>query len=343
MLEGYGEDKDQLRLNVMSLFADSYVTRTDTRGQNGFYFESGIDGIQYDQWNRINSYHPEIVQLVRSAYNCTLKSVDNSVELLLHTVYPWYLIDYVISGGYNTDIQSAAREMVDSRQDCLLLADTGQYSYSSEEDISIRRNQLPWNTFNAAIYTQYREISDPYSGKPINISPVYHAIAAHLDTDKRYFISEPVAGIEKGAIQEYAKLAYKPSMTDMEDMIDVELNPVISEIDGSYIITQFTTYKRLSILKRIHAVKFAHFLRKQLPRQLKGLIQRRATPYWISVAESIISTFMQPYIDSNSTKYSLTESNARVEFDEERSELYVSLSIKFVRAIETIQINIITL
>jgi hypothetical protein len=343
MLEGYGEDKDHLRLNVISLFADSYVNKTETRGLNGFYFENGSDGIQYDNWGRINSYHPEITQLVRSVYNGSIKSVDGSIELLKHTVYPWYQIDYVISGGYSSDIQNAARELVDSREDCLLLADTGQYSYDADEDIERRKSYVPWNTFNAALYTQYREITDPFSSKPLYISPVYHAITSHLDTDRRYFISEPVAGIEKGAIEEHAKLAYKPSMIDMENMIDVELNPVISEIDGTYIITQFTTYKRLSILKRIHAVKFAHFLRKQLPTQLKGLIQRRATPYWISVAKSIIDTFMRPYIDKNSTKYSVTYYDSEVVFDEERSELYVSLSVKFVRAIETIQINIVTL
>ena len=343
MLEGYGEDKDQTRLNVMSLFADSYVSKTETRGMNGFYFENGFDGVQYDQWGRINLHHPEIVQLLRSCYNGTITSIDGSIELLQHSVYPWYQIDYLISGGYSSDIQNAAREMVESRQDCLLLADTGQHSYTADEDIELRRTTVPWNTFNAALYTQYREIKDPFSGKMINISPVYHAIGSHLDTDTRYFISEPVAGIQKGAIQEYAKLSYKPSMIDMENMIDAELNPVISEIDGTYIITQFTTYKRLSIMKRIHAVKFAHFLRKNLPTQLKGLIQRRATPYWISVARTIIDTFMRPYADQASTKYSVTFYESNVNFDEERSELYVQLSVKFLRAIETIQINIISL
>lgn len=343
ILEGFGEDKDQIRLNVLSLFSGNYVYKTETRGRNGFYFENGDDGILYDKWGRININHPDVISLVRSVYNGSMKSVDGSVELLRHTVYPWYLFDYIISGGYNADIQSAAREMVDSRADCLLLADTGHYTYSASEDIDLRKNTVPWNSFNAVLYTQYREINDPFSSKPIQISPVYHAISSHLSTDRRYFISEPVAGLEKGAIQEYVKLAYKPSMTDMEDMIDNELNPVISEIDGAYIITQFTTYKRLSILKRIHAVKFAHYVRKYLPRQLKGLIQRRATPYWIGVANAIVDTFIRPFADPSSSKYSITDYTSDVEFDEERSELYVSLSMKFVRAIETIQINIVAL
>lgn len=343
IIEGFSEQKNNLRLSLMSLFSDSYVLKTNTRGKNGFYFENGDNGIQYDRFNRLNIYHPEIKQLVRSAYNATLKSVDGSIELLTHTVYPWYYIDYVVSGGYDYDIQSAARELVDSRQDCLLLADLGQYTYNANEDIELRRTHTPWNSFNVALYTQFRQISDPYNFKTINISPVYHALIAHLTVDNKYFISEPVAGIEKGNINDYIKIAYKPSMTDMENLISNELNPTIVERDGTYILTQFTTYKRLSILKRIHAVKFAHFVRKYLPRQLKGLIQRKATPYWIGVAKSLVDNFMRPYTNPNTLRYSITDYSSNIHFDEDRSELYVSISMRFVRAIETIQVNIVTL
>lgn len=341
VLEGLGAEKDKLRLNVMALFSVSFVDRTSTRGQEGFYLENGSNGIQYDQWNRLNIYHPEIKQLIRNAYNTNLKSVDGSIELLLHTVYPWYILDYVMAGGYDLDIQSAARSMVDSRQDCLLLADTGQYSRNSQEDIDIRKTSQMWNTWNAAIYTQYREITDPFSGKPLTISPVYHAIERHLFVDNNYFMSEPVAGIEKGAIQERVKLAYKPSLRDMEDMIDYELNPVITEPDGTYIITQFTSYKRLSVMKRIHAVKIVQHLRKRIPSLLKTILQRRATPYWISVAQSIINTFMDQFTNSNSPKYSFTSYDAKVIFDEERSEMYISLTVRPIRAIEAIHVNII--
>lgn len=341
ILEGLTKEKEELRLKVMALFSVSFVYRTKTRGQEGFFLENGNDGIQYDVFGRLNINNAEISQLVRNAYATDLKSTDGSIQLLMQTLYPWYLLDYVISGGYNVDIQSAARELVDTRKDCLLLADTGEYKLNATEELSARSLDVPWNTWNAMLYTQYRTITDPYSGKQITISPVYHAIERHLTVDNNYFMSEPVAGIEKGALQERAVLAYKPSLSDMEEMIDVELNPTITEPDGTYFLTQFTTYKRASVMKRAHAVKIVQHLQKRLPSILKDLLQRKGTPYWISVAESRVDTFMKQFTNANTPKHSFKSYNIDLNWDEERSEIYIGLTVKPLRAIEAIHVNII--
>jgi len=341
VLEGLTIDKEELRLKVMALFSVSFVYRTKTRGQEGFYLEHGSDGIQYDVFGRLNINHPEINQLVRNAYATDLASTDGSIQLLMQTLYPWYLLDYVMSGGYSVDIQSAARELVDTRTDCLLLADTGEYKLNATEELSARSMDVPWNSWNAMLYTQYRTITDPYSGKQLTISPVYHAIERHLTVDNNYFMSEPVAGIEKGALQERAILAYKPSLGDMEELIDVELNPTITEPDGTYFLTQFTTYKRASVLKRAHAVKIVHHLQKRLPSLLKDLLQRKGTPYWVNVAKGRVDTFMKQFTNPNTPKHSFSKYDVNLTWDEERSEIYIGLTVKPLRAIEAIHVNII--
>lgn len=341
VLEGLTKAKEELRLKVMALFSVSFVYRTKTRGQEGFYLENGGDGIQYDVFGRLNIYHPEIAALIRSAYGAELTSTDGTIELLMQTLYPWYILDYVMSGGYDVDAQYAALELVDTRKDCLLLADTGRYSLNAREDLTARAMDMPWNSWNAALYTQFTTITDPYSGKQLTISPVYHAIERHLTVDNNYFLSEPVAGIEKGAIQMRAKLAYKPTLADMQEMIEVELNPIITEPDGTYFLTQFSTYKRMSVMKRLHAVKFIHHLQKRLPSILKDLLQRKGTPYWISVAESRVDTFMRQFTNVNSPKHSCTSYNVNVLWDEDRSEIFIGLTVHPLRAIEAINVNII--
>mgnify|MGYP000918388898 CR=1 FL=1 len=341
ILEGLTKEKEELRLKVMALFSVSFVYRTKTRGQEGFFLENGGDGIQYDVFGRLNIYHPEIAALIRSAYGTDLTSHDGSIQLLMQTLYPWYILDYVISGGYDVDAQYAALELVDTRKDCLLLADTGRYSLNAREDLTSRAMDVPWNSWNAALYTQYSEITDPYSGKALTISPVYHAVERHLTVDNNYFLSEPVAGIEKGAIQMRAKLAYKPTLADMQEMIEVELNPIITEPDGTYFLTQFSTYKRMSVMKRLHAVKFIHHLQHRLPSILKDLLQRKGTPYWISVAESRVDTFMRQFTNANSPKHSCSSYNVNVVWDEDRSEIFIGLTVHPLRAIEAINVNII--
>ena len=80
----------------------------------------------------------------------------------------------------------------------------------------------------SCLYTQYREMDDKYTGFPINMSPVYHAIERHLAVDAQYFLAEPVANIEKGAISDKIELAYRANHTERGDMKDVELNCLVT-------------------------------------------------------------------------------------------------------------------
>mgnify|MGYP003972805217 CR=1 FL=1 len=337
------ENAETLRLQALSLFAVGSVKKTDTRGQEGFYFENGEDGIQYDSQDRLNIYHGEIEGLVMSAFNGTLLSTDGTIELLVQDIYGWYYWDYTLAGGYSPNIQNAARQLADNRFDCLVLGDTG-YTISAEEDLNARLNSVPWNTWNAMLYTQYRQIFDQHTGKDLWMTPVYHAIERHLFVDAQYWIAEPVAGIEKGAISEPIELTYKPNLAKMEDMIDAELNPILVEPQGKYILTQFTTWKRLSAMKRAHVVKFVQYVKKEIPKLLKDLLQRKATPYWIGQADSRCNNFLSPFLigASPSEKYiALKSFEISTNFDDMRQELNVFLKLDPVDVIEVINVRII--
>jgi len=334
-----------LRLSLMSLFSNEKVYRTEVLGFNGIMLDKGDDGIQYDSRGKLNLYHPKIQGLVQRVFGTELISADGSIENLPNTLYPQFQIDYIISGGYHPTIQNAARELADRRQDCMVLADTGGYNINARQDVQARNVVCPWNTWNAMLYTQFQQIFDPFTGKQIWMSPVYHAIERHLFCDSFYWIAEPVAGIEKGAISAPIKLAYRPNIAQMEDLIEVGLNPVIVEPDGVYILTQFTTWKRLSIMRRGHAVKFIHFVRKNMPKLLKDILQRKMTAFWVNLATQRINAFLAKYVDGAngaSERYTaITSFNCQVTPDEVRSELNIMLTLHPIRAIEAINVHII--
>ena len=155
------------------------------------------------------------------------------------------------------------------------------------------------------------------------------------------FIAEPVAGIEKGAIQEPIVLAYKANHTERGDLLEKELNPVIVEPQGKYILTQFTTWKRLSVLKRLHVAKFVAYVRKTLPVLLKDLLQRKATQFWINQANIRCNAFLSKFIEGPTERYSILKSfSINVEFDDVYSELNVYIDMTPIRAIERINVFI---
>lgn len=332
------------RLAVQSLFAEGDLLGLDTVGNGGFFVENGENGSLYDSSGLLQfDGNDDYESLVACAYDGSLESVDGSVELILQEIYPWYTFDYILCGGYNVTIQNSARILADTRYDCLVLADTGAVYESADDDIDARASLVPWNTWNAALYVQYRTITDTHTGKEFSVTPVYHAIDCHLSVDDQYWIAEPVAGIEKGAIEDAIELAYKPNLTKLGDLIDVELNPVIVEPDGTYILTQFSTWKRLSIMKRLHVVKFVQYLKKKIPTLLKDILQRKATTYWINQCTLRVNGFLNTFLETaSSSRYiALSSYSAVVSFDDAASELNVTLTIVPIRAIERIHVNII--
>ena len=347
------EVAERNRLNLMLLlsvntFGGSFVPLANSI----LKFDNGYDGhADYSEFGdtpRIPLYKngklqiaPQIEELIGQAYRGTMESVDGTIEQLREVVYPYFSPDYIVTGGFSSTIQNAGRELAEIRSDCIHLADTG-YRTSYEADINARQNYYNWNNWTSVLYTQYRQIRDPYTGEKMKINPCYHAIERHLIIDDKYFIGEPVANIEKGAINEPITLVYKANHTERGELINYELNPIIVEPQGTYILTQLTTWKRLSILKRVHAAKFTAFVKKMIPPLLKDILQRKATTFWINRAKSVIDTFMSKYIDQSTERYHiLSEYSVNVSFDETASELNVLISMKPLRVIERINVMII--
>jgi len=279
--------------------------------------------------------------MVKLAYIGSLTSYDGTIEQIKEVTYPWFTPDYIITGGWNNDIQDGGRQLADYRQDCFHLGDTGD-NYSYDDDLDARLNSVPWNNFTSMLYTQFRKVRDPYTGEMMNITPVYHAIASHLMVDGNYFLSEPVAGIEKGAISEPIELEYKANHTERGDLGDAELNCTIVEPEGKYFLTQFTTWKRLSILKRAHAAKFVCFVRKMIPPLVKDLLERKGTDYWVNQAQLRIDKFLKPYGTGGPVEVlkTLRSYSITVNFDEDASELNVYLILKPIGVIERINVYI---
>lgn len=334
-------DDEDKRLQVMLLLS-TYTpvgTQNIALSTTGVRLSNGTDGT--GQYNSSDNIQPSDTLLAKVARAFGGQLTENGIDELRETVYPVFQPDYIVCGGYPAFVQYAANELASYRQDCMVLADTGAFHNNGDDDLDARLHDVPWNTFTSMLYTQFRRITDTYTGRKFWVSPVYHAIKRHLYCDAVYFLAEPVAGIEKGAIEEPCVLAYKGNHTLRGDLMDVELNCTIEEPDGIYFLTQFTTWKRYSVLKRAHVAKFVLYLKKALPPILKDILQRRATSYWISQARTRVNSFMAQFLEGPTERYScITSFNANVSFDATSSTLDVILSIVPIRAIERINVTI---
>jgi len=340
---------ETLRKNLMVILSSGDMVGTNliSAGEEGVLLGSGDDGTVdgviplYDPNTDYLYIEENMYGLITQAYNGSLTSIDGSIEKIREVTYPVYEPDYILAGNWPPFVQNAARQLSNIREDCITLGDTG-CNYSVSDCLDARQTLVPWNNWTSALYGQYRKRFDEYTGEWITISPVYHAIENHLNIDSRVFLGEPVAGIEKGAIAEPIELMFQGNHTELGDMWDNEINSTIVEPDGVYFLTQFTTWKRLSILKRLHAAKFVAYIRKMVPPLLKDLLQRKGTKFWQNQAQFRVDHFLKRYMETDIEAYKMLDSySVNVEFDDVSSELNVYIHIKPIRVIERINVYII--
>lgn len=332
-------DAEKRRLQIMLMLSSYTPVGTTNTPTGGAILQNGSDGT--GQYNVSGNIDPDEKLLGKVALAFNGQLTKNGIEQLREDLYPVYTPDYIIAGGYPATVQSNASEIASTRKDCICLADTGGYKNSYDKDLTARKSDVPWNTWNTMIYTQYRKIFDDYTGRYFWVSPVYHAIQRHLYCDANYFIAEPVAGIEKGNIEEAITLAYKGNHTERGDLGDVELNLTIDEPDGKYIHTQYTTWKRYSVLKRGHVAKFIAYLKKNIPSLLKDILHRKGTNYWISQANTRLNSYLSKFLEGSTERYSVLKSfSVNVSFDDSTSVLDVYLTVTPLRSIEKIKVMI---
>lgn len=334
-------ESENKRLQVMLALSayKPYNLPNQIKSPSGIRLENGTDGT--GQYNSTGNIQPNDQLLGKVAQAFSGQLTENGIDLIREQVYAPYQPDYIVCGGFPAWVQNMARDLSAWREDCITLADTGSLYNTPDKDIKARHDQVPWNTWTAMLYTQFRRITDIYTGRKFWITPVYHAIQRHLYCDGVYFLSEPVAGIEKGAIEDPIVLSYKGNHTSRGDLGDVELNVTIDEPDGIYFLTQFTTWKRYSVLKRGHVAKFVAYLKKSMPPLLKDLLQRKATQFWINQATIRVNSFLNNFLEGPIERYaSISKYSSSVVFDEQSSTLDVYISIWPLRAIERINVTI---
>ena len=330
----------QKRLQLMTEMLNESPLAMNNVTRGGINFSEGTNGTGMYNSTGILSPNDQLIGRVALAYNGGLASVDGSIEMMPEQIFPLYEPDYVVSGGFPAIIQLAAANLCNTREDCIHLGDTGTNYNNSNSDLNARRTVCAWNMWTSALYIQFRQIRDVYTGIQFFMSPVYHAIQAHLNCDNKYFLGEPACNIEKGAINDEIKLAYQTNHTTRGDLQDKELNYTITETDGVYFPTQLTTWKRFSALKRLHIAKFSAYLHRQIPKILKDVVQRKATAYWLAQAQFRVDNFLLKFMEGAATeRYAcINAKTVNIDFDKTRSELNVYVSFTPILSIERINV-----
>jgi len=281
-------------------------------------------------------YHEDAKQLMVDFYNTN--------EIIHEVLYPELDFDYVPEWTQDIDIANAIVQFADEIGFTMPIVSLPRQT-DYEDDYLARIEDVYLSSFNTALYSGQNNDNHylPQTGTRITCPSSYYAMLNHLNTDEQISITEPMANIVKGQLPVAgAKLSYIAKSPHIEKLRGVQVNTIIKEIDGIYFIDQLTAYKSASKLSRINVVKVIHRMRKDLPKILKDLLQRKALENVLFSAKTRTEQYMARWLvtDSNTTDGIFSEIDVTPLFVEEELKLIVSVAVKPIGTIEKIEVPI---
>ncbi|RLA81933.1 MAG: hypothetical protein DRG78_08385 [Epsilonproteobacteria bacterium] len=276
----------------------------------------------------------------------------NNTDTLREVLYPRLDFDYIPDWTENFDVCASIINLADDIGLSLpILSMPLTYNPTivtkdlSSYDIKSRREKLFQSSYNSALYSgQMNKTHRTENNNRIYMPLSYYALGAHLRIDNQFSITEPVANMIKGTLDSTElNLTFAPTSLEIESMRNVQINTVIVEPDGTYIIDQLTMYKKASKLSRINIVKVIHRIRKDLPRLLKDLLQTKAIGSVIDTAVSRTEKELNKWIitPENTADGIFQSANVKADFNEETYKLRLTITVNPVGTLESIDIPII--
>ena len=303
-------------------------------GSNGEYLI--LDGRLNLGYVKGNLYQQDAKQLMVDFYN--------NNEVIHEVLYPELDFDYVPDWTGDIDVMNSIVQMADEIGFTMPIISLPRQN-EPDKDYTMRIEDVYLSSFNTMMYSgQYNDNHFMEKmGTRISVAPSYYAMLNHLQTDESISITEPMANIVKGQLPvSGAKLSYIAKSADIEKLRGVQINTIIKEIDGIYFIDQLTAYKSASKLSRGNVVKVIHRMRKDLPKILKDLLQRKALENILMSARTRTEKYMSRWLvtDNNTIDGIFTEIDVTPVFVEEELKLIVSIAVKPIGTIEKIEVPI---
>ncbi len=313
---------------------------------------SGFDGLNLQSLNSFN-FKGVSAQNKQNAKQLVLDFYNNNM-FLKEVLYPKYDFDYMADWTEDADVETSIINLADSiGMSMPILSLPISYDPTivttdlADKDLLTRKNVLFQSSYNSAMYSGQINKTHIIARNIRMAMPLsYYALAAHLKIDNLYSITEPVANIIKGNLESTSiNLTYAPTSLEIESLRNQQINCVIVEPDGTYIIDQLTMYKKSSKLSHINVVKVIHRIRKDLPKLLKDLLQNKAIGSVVDTAVTRTENNISKWIisPSNTTDGIFNTGTVKATYNEKLNKLRLTLTVNPVGTLESIDIPIIVI
>jgi len=195
----------------------------------------------------------------------------------------------VFDGGYPNDVKTQIATLAQVRDDCVAILDNGDNANVSAA-LTTRQNVNVFNDFHTALYEEYNQVYDIFTGQDIWVSPVYHMAYILPRNDNVAELWFAAAGFNRGSIDTIKQLRYNPKLGDRDQFYLAQLNPIVKFNEGYTVWGNLTSQTQSSKMQNLSVVRMYMFIKRALAQFCRAYIfEQNDAITWSKINGEIVS------------------------------------------------------
>jgi len=330
--------------NVISYSVKKMDRDVSTEFVSNVPFRYGSVGSLIDTNGNINSSVAN--QYLANAYTGNLKnpkapgfsaSSESSYErAVLDTENVYFNI--VLDGGYPESVKTSIAQLCyELRRDCIAILDMGDNA-SSDAAVSVRDNNLAFNSYFIALYDNYSKVYDQFTGQDIWVSPTYHMSYLIPRNDNLASIYAAPAGFNRTAIQNIKELRYVPRQGDRDLLYVNQINVIAKFKEGYAPWSQLTSQVKAGPMQDLNIARLVLYIERALKEFARGFIfEENDEVTWSAVSAEVIN-FLED-IKRNRGLYSYKVEVGATDYERKNKTFHINVTLEPTRTTERINLK----
>lgn len=254
----------------------------------------------------------------------------------------WVPAKYIWDNNYPVPVKLVMSSLVEgSRNDIRAILDT-RFQSDEEKEISLRKNgaMSTINNCNVAIYPNNGYTIDKYTGKKIAVTSTYNVCKLYAKVKNTLGFHYAIGGYnDRGRMDEMTSVTYSPKLDYRNQFTKLQLNTIINDPDGIYVMENITSQKESSYLQQNHVADTLQVIRSEVERFCeKYILTLRITDQSLKDVQGEVSSFLSKYINNGACEWIEVAASA-TPLQRSQQKAKIDVSLKFVSIAKQIELT----
>lgn len=272
--------------------------------------------------------------LLRAFYNCTIDK--NLLDKR------WVPAKYIWDNNYPISVKLAMASLVSGqRDDIRAVLDTCVHG-AEIGDLNYRDKQLTVNNCNVVIYPNNGITQDKYSNQKITVTSTYNVCKLYAKVKNTYGPHYVVGGYnEKGLMDEMASIAYSPTQEYRNQFTKKQLNTIINDPDGIYVMENITSQKETTALQQNHIADALQYIKRDTEDYArKYVLDLRLTDESLMQVKNELGVYLEKWVSNGACEWIDVQVTATA-LERAQQKCNCNINLKFVGIAKQINLNFI--